>query len=80
MPYKYFYDTPSTEMKDGDWAALTVKAIIVRPGVYRLYSCRAFVGNEIDPPQGVRVDPSLEKAVAEALFPSTLHGMEPDNL
>jgi hypothetical protein len=68
-------------MKPNDWSAVTVKAIIVRPGVYRLYRCRPFDGNEMDAPQGERIhNTKLEKLLAETLFPSTLFGMEPDKL
>ncbi len=76
--YKYFYNTTSVEMEEGDWTAVTIKAIIVRENVYRLYRCRPFDGNEQDAPQGERLSRELEKAVAEALFPSTLYGMKPD--
>jgi hypothetical protein len=76
--YKYFYDTTSEDMKEEDWTAVSIKAIIVRKGVYRLYRCRPFDGDEQDAPQGERVNRKQEEAVAQALFPSTLYGMKPD--
>jgi hypothetical protein len=76
-------DSTSETMEVGDWSAVIVKAIIVRPGVYHLYRCfpfQQFDGVD-NPPQGQRIyPPSAEREVSEALFPVTLHGMEPDEL
>lgn len=81
--YKYFYDMTPDRLEDGDWMAVQVKAMIVeRPDgkkFYRLYRVQPFVGNGFDPPQGQRIYPKeQEKAVAKALFPAALYGMDPD--
>lgn len=68
------YTIPPNEIQSGDVMMFVVKAMVVRPGIYRLYRC-AYEG-EI--PQGNRI--LNEKEVCKALFPSLDLVAEPDTL
>ena len=60
-------------IKSGDIMMFTVKAMVVRPGVYRLYRC-PYDGDGI--PQGDRV--LNEDVVCQELFPSLSSVAKPD--
>jgi len=64
------------EIKSGDVMLFVVKAMIVRPGIYRLYRCpfEGYLSKET--PQGSRI--ANERAVCEALFPTLAHVAKPD--
>lgn len=65
------------DIEAGDVMLYIVKALVVRPGVYRLYRCAyplALVDAEI--PQGSHI--VNQREVCEALFPSLSMVAEPD--
>lgn len=61
------------DIQVGDVMLFVVKAMVVGPGLYRLYRCK-FEGESL--PQGSRV--LNEKAVCEELFPSLALVAVPD--
>ena len=65
------YTIAPDEIEAGDVMLFVVKALVVRPGVYRLYRC-PFKMCRSDIPQGARI--ANEQEVCEALFP-TLAGV-----
>lgn len=60
-PYTIRYD----EIKEGDVMVYIVKAMVVRPGIYRLYKCH-YDGSTI--PQGNRI--LHDEDVCQELFPT----------
>ena len=75
------YTVRPSKIKPGDVMLFVVKAMVVRPGVYRLYRCAPYshlspYGKKI--PQGTRI--VNEREVCEALFPSLAGIAEPDIL
>lgn len=67
------YTINPQDIKEGDVMLFVVKAMVVRPGVYRIYRCK-YTGEDI--PQGVRV--THEAEVANAFFPSLAKVARPD--
>jgi len=66
-----------SEIQPGDVMLFVVKAMVTRPGLYRLYCCPyplALVDAEI--PQGSRI--ANEQRVCESLFPSLAQVAVPD--
>lgn len=74
------YTIPSNEIETGDVMLFIMKALVVRPGVYRLYRCSyppvLVVGDDSKIPEGSRI--AHERKVCEALFPSLAAVAEPD--
>jgi len=70
------YTVHPEDIKSGDEMLFVVKALVTRPGVYRLYRC-PWEGTEEDVPQGARVG-LYEDLVCEALFPSLAAVADPD--
>jgi hypothetical protein len=68
------YTISPNEIKAGDVMLFVVKAMVVRPGEYRLYRCK-FESEDI--PQGDRIYTN-EDEVCEALFPSLAYVAEAD--
>jgi len=71
------YTVQPDDIKAGDVALFVVKAMVVRPGVYRLYRCpypEMFLTKEI--PAGSRI--INEQKACEALFPSLAQVAKPD--
>ena len=67
------------DIEAGDVMLHVVKALVVRPGFYRLYCCLcpcAFADADMGIPQGTRI--VNEREVCEALFPSLAMVAEPD--
>ena len=66
------------EIEPGDVMLFVVKAMVTRPGVYRLYRCPyppvLLYNDEI--PQGTRIH--NEREVCEALFPTLAQVAKPD--
>lgn len=72
------YSIQPDEIEAGDVMLFIVKAMVVRPGKYRLYRCPyppTLLYNE-EIPQGSRI--VNEREVCEALFPSLALVAEPD--
>lgn len=69
------YTVRPCDIWTGDVMLLVIKAMVVRPGVYRLYRC-VYWGDDV--PEGARVP--NEEQVAKALFPSLALVAEPDTL
>ena len=67
------YTISPEQIKPGDVMLFVVKAMITRPGVYRLYRC-PYDGDDI--PQGGRIFD--EEAVCQELFPSLSAVAKPD--
>lgn len=74
------YTVNPADIEAGDVMLFVVKALVVRPGVYRLYRCAyppvLIVGDDDKIPQGSRI--VNEREVCEALFPSLAMVAEPD--
>jgi len=72
------YTIHPDEIEAGDVMLSIVKAMVVRPGAYRLYRCSypatLLYGDEI--PQGTRI--TNERETCEALFPTLAQVAEPD--
>lgn len=72
------YTAYPSEIESGDVMLFVVKAMVVRPGVYRLYRCSypatLLYNDEI--PQGTRI--TNEREVCEALFPTLAQVAKPD--
>lgn len=68
------YTVRPDDIETGDVMLFVVKAMVVRPGVYRLYRCAAKLLGGV--PQGSRI--LNESEVCEALFPSLALVAEPD--
>lgn len=68
-----------SDIKSDDVMLSTVKALVVRPGAYRIYRC-PFQTDVRMMPQGMRVPPHAEAAICEAFFPSLAQIAEPDEL
>ena len=66
------YTISPPAIKEGDVMMFTVEAIVIAPGVYRLYRC-SYKGEDI--PQGAQI--VNQQAVCEALFPSLAAVAEP---
>lgn len=65
-------------IQTGDVMLFTVKALVVRPGIYRLYRC-TFQGHASEEvPQGSRI--INEREVCETLFPTLALVAEPDTM
>lgn len=67
------------EIQAGDVMLFIVKAMVVRPGIYRLYRCPyppRLAGGDSEIPQGSRI--INEQEVGEVLFPSLAAVAEPD--
>ena len=62
------YTISPDEIQAGDVMLFVVKAMVIAPGVYRIYRCPYPHDEGQDIPQGSRI--SHETAVCEALFPS----------
>jgi len=69
------YTVAPQDIEAGDAMLFIVKALVVRPGLYRLYRCRADDQEKI--PQGARIF-KHEEEVCEALFPSLAAVAKPD--
>lgn len=69
------YTIHPEDIKRGDVMLFVVKAMVVAPGVYRLYRC-PWEGNEKDVPQGSRI--LNEVGVCDELFPSLSRVAGPD--
>jgi len=73
------YTVRPDEIEPGDVMLFVVKAMVTRPGVYRLYRCLyppvLLYNDEI--PQGTRIHHN-EQEVCEALFPSLAQVAKPD--
>ena len=67
------YTVSPAQIKKGDVMLFTIKAVVVRPGVYRLYRC-PYSGDGI--PQGQRI--LNEGMVCQELFPSLSNVAKPD--
>jgi len=67
------YTVPPSDIEPGDVMMFVVKAMVVRPGRYRIYRCE-YKSDEI--PQGSRI--LNEAEVCAALFPSLAMVAEPD--
>lgn len=67
------YSICPRDIRAGDVMMFVVKAMVVAPGVYRLYRCR-YEGEGI--PQGSRL--SNEEGVCRVLFPSLAAVAVPD--
>ena len=67
------YTISPDQIQHGDVMMFVIKAMVVAPGVYRLYRC-LYAGKSIL--QGSRI--SDEEAVCKALFPSLALVAEPD--
>jgi len=69
-----------SDIEAGDMMLFVVKAMVVRPGVYRLYRCAyppvLIIGDDSKIPQGSRI--TNEREVCQALFPSLAMVAEPD--
>jgi len=73
------YTIRPDEIEVGDVMLFVVKAMVVRPGVYRLYRCPyppTLLYNE-EIPQGSRINGD-EREVCEALFPTLAQVAKPD--
>lgn len=70
------YSILPDEIQAGDVLLFTVKAMVVRPGFYRIYRCSCNSGEDI--PQGSRLPPEQERAVCKVLFPSLALVADPD--
>lgn len=73
------YTVQPGDIETGDVMLFIVKAMVVRPGVYRLYRCPCpprFAGSDSEIPQGSRID--NEQEVCETLFPSLAMVAKPD--
>lgn len=71
------YTISPSEIKAGDVMLFVVKAMIVRPGIYRLYRCPFEGYMTEDIPQGCRIGVG-EREICETLFPSLALVAEPD--
>lgn len=67
------YTVRPCDIQSGDVMMYVIKALVVRPGVYRLYLC---VYEAEDVPQGARI--THEAEVCAALFPSLAEVAQPD--
>ena len=67
------YTVTPDEIKAGDVMLFIVKALVVRPKVYRLYRCAVEQGGI---PQGSRI--INEQEVCDALFPTLARVAKPD--
>lgn len=74
------YNVQPGDIEAGDVMLFVVKAMVVRPGVYRLYRCPYLyppvLSCEDEIPQGSRI--VNEREVCQALFPSLAMVAEPD--
>ena len=73
------YTVQPDEIEAGDVALFVVKAMVVRPGLYRLYRCAyplRFMSDDSEIPQGDRI--ANEEQVCQALFPSLAMVAKPD--
>lgn len=73
------YTMNPADIEAGDVMLFVVKALVVRPGVYRLYRCAPYSHiheSRKRIPQGSRI--SNKREVCEALFPSLAMVAEPD--
>lgn len=74
------YTVRPTEIQPGDVMLFVIKAMVVRPGVYRIYRCSydeaMSMAGSGELPQGSRI--SNERIVCEALFPTLAAIAEPD--
>jgi len=74
------YTVCPNDIEPGDVMLFIVKAMVVRPGIYRLYRCPCppvlLYNDEI--PQGNRI--INEREVCEVLFPSLAQVAKPDNM
>lgn len=59
------YNVLPQDIESGDIMMFVIKAMVTRPGLYRIYRCR-YEGSEV--PQGPRI--LNEEKVCEQLFPS----------
>ena len=72
------YTIRPSEIQPGDVMILAVKAIVVRPGAYRLYRC-AFPAKDLsDVPEGSRI--RNEEMIGAELFRSLAIAADPDQL
>ena len=67
------YTISPSQIESGDIMLFVIKAMVVQPGVYRLYRC-PYDGDDI--PQGARIFD--EEAVCQELFPSLSSVAKPD--
>lgn len=74
------YTVCPDEIEPGDVMLFVIKAMVVRPGVYRLYRCHYpyVIENDEDVPQGNRI--FNEQEVCEALFPTLAQVAKPDEM
>ena len=70
------YTIAPNEIQPGDVMMFVVKAMVTRPGHYRLYRCPFENGTEI--PQGSRIH--NEREVCKQLFPTLAQVARPDLL
>ena len=68
------YTIAPQEIEAGDVMLFVVKAMVVRPGIYRLYRCSLATDGKV--PQGSRI--VNERQVCDALFPTLALVAEPD--
>jgi hypothetical protein len=69
------YTISPYDIQQGDVALLTVKLVMVREGVYRIYRCSH--GSDEEILQGSRIN--NEKEVCRALFPIFVAVAKPDS-
>lgn len=74
--YRDPYNSTPDQFQPGDHSLWGVKLLVVRPNTYRVYRVR--FNDDSDEPQGARLDPKIEKKVAEALWPAIVPYMEQD--
>jgi len=67
------YTISPSRIEPGDVMLFVIKAMVVRPGIYRLYRC-SYDGDDI--PQGGRIFD--EESVCQELFPSLAAVAKPE--
>ena len=71
------YTVRPDEIESGDVMLFVVKAMVVRPGIYRLYRCHYLPTFAEEIPQGNRIGGG-EREVCKALFPTLARVAKPD--